>query len=47
LAQKNEELRLAQSALDSATTAKEECERKIAILIDNLRKAEREVSHRL
>lgn len=43
LALKSEELRTAQAALDAAKTAKEDCERKIVILIENLRKAEREV----
>ena len=43
LALKSEEVRAAQAALEAAKTAKEDCERKIAILIENLRKAEREV----
>lgn len=43
LALRSEELRAAQAALEAAKTAKEDCERKIAILIENLRKAEREV----
>ena len=43
LALKSEEVRVAQGALEAAKTAKEDCERKIAILIENLRKAEREV----
>ncbi len=44
LAAKSAELQSTQSTLEAARATKEECERKVAILVDNLRKAEREVS---